>query len=114
MAEYIGNKIQDPIKDNPHLSQIKNSSENLDELDIKRKKRSFSEENWLYWIRIAFMIVATIISFAIIIVLFWNILAPEDWRWLQETDIATLKNIATTIIVGLIMSFATAYLFRRK
>lgn len=114
MAYYSGNKIQDPIKNNSELSKTKNPTENVDELDVKRKKRDYNEENWFFWVRMLFLLGASFVSFLIIFILFWNILMPVDWRWLCDDDLKTVKDIAVTIIVGLIMSFSTTYLFRRK
>lgn len=112
MDNYSKNKLHDPIKDLT-VTQ-KNTTENLDELEIKRQKRSFSEENWLYWIRIGFMLLASCLSIVIIFTLFWHILVPREWRWLEENDIMLIKDIAITIIVGILLSLGTTYLIRKK
>lgn len=108
------NQIIDPLNGNIAANKTKKSTENLDELDVKRKKRDYTEENWFFWVRMFFLLGSSVASFAIIFTLFWNILAPAENRWLFDEDIKRVKDLAITIIVGLIMSFSTTYLFRKK
>jgi hypothetical protein len=81
-------------------------------LKTRRDEMSFSEEKWFFKVRVSFLVLASACS-AISVFLF-NILMPERWRWLSEGDLAKIKGLAITIIVGLIMSGATTYFFRRK
>jgi len=72
------------------------------------------EKNWLSWIRIGLTVFVAVMTVAIIAIFLFHLIAPGAWRWLTPDDINTIKGLAITLVVGLVMSGVTAYFFKRK
>lgn len=74
----------------------------------------FKEEYWFYCVRVGFLILSAFLSLAVVAVYMWHVIGPESLRWLCESDLTRLKDLAITIIVGLLMSTTTTYFFKRN
>ncbi|MDR3280137.1 MAG: hypothetical protein LBT23_06470 [Synergistaceae bacterium] len=83
-------------------------------LDYKRRVMSFNEERWFYYVRVFFLLMSSICSAAIAIVFLFHITAPERFRWLNSNELERIRELALTIIVGLVMSGSTTYFFKKK
>lgn len=110
-------KLHDPIQegvlDGPNGANG-NGSDDPDEYAPKRRFMLWREEVWLYWVRVGFLLVSALGSFSVISIYMWHLTAPQTWRWLCDADISKLKDLAITIIVGLIMSATTTYFFKKN
>jgi hypothetical protein len=73
-----------------------------------------AEAIWLYRTRIFFLAIASLCTAATILIYLWHLLIPAELRWLAPSDLARIEGLAVTIIVGLVMSGATAYFFKKK
>lgn len=109
-------EIRDPFA---NCDEVENTPDNAtpedpDEYGRKRRKMHFQEDVWLYWVRIGFLIATSLGTFGVISVYMWHLVAPANWRWLCEPDIMKLKDLAITIIVGLVMSITTSYFFKKE
>jgi hypothetical protein len=100
--------LRPDIKENQSTSDSKDSA--IDR-QFNQKKR---ESIWLYRIRIFFLLIASFCTASLIIVYLWHLVVSVRWRWLTPNDMARIEGLAVTIIVGLIMSGATTYFFKRK
>jgi hypothetical protein len=83
-------------------------------LKTRREEMSFSEERWFFYVRMSFLFFASIGSAVCVSVFLFNLFAPQRWRWLNESDLSKISDLAITIVVGLIMSGATTYFFKKK
>lgn len=99
----------------PDISESNSPGTNKDVDEYSHKLRGwvYVENRLLYWIRFVFLIFTTILSLGVVTTYMWHLVGPESCRWLQGGDISKLKDLALTIIVGLIMSFATSYFFSK-
>ena len=84
------------------------------EFEHGRRKMSYQEDVCLYWVRVAFLVLGSLLTFGVIFVFISHLIMPISWRWLDDSELVKLKDIAVTIIVGLLMSAITAYFFKRK
>ena len=84
------------------------------ELDGNRKRMAFSEERWLYRVKITFIFCFSVMGMLAVAIFLFHLVAPESWRWLTENELSKIKELTLSIIVGLIMSSSTVYFFRRK
>lgn len=108
-------QICDPIQGDDQLSATQGkSNENVDEYEPKRRQLNFKEENWFYRVRVAFLIIVSSFTLGIIFCYLWHLVAPKEWRWLEDIKESGLKDLALSIIVGLSMSLITTYFFKRK
>lgn len=55
----------------------------------------------------------TLCAALVLIVFVWHILAPKEWRWLPDAEIASLKSLALTLFGALAMSIATLFYTKR-
>lgn len=85
-----------------------------DEYSVERKKMSFKEERWFYFVRVGFLVVSSVLTFFVVVIYMWHLLGPSSYRWLCSDDLVKLKDLAITIIVGLLMSTTTTYFFKRN
>ena len=83
-------------------------------IEQRRKELSFKEERWLYRTRIFFLGLASFCTALVIVIFLWHMVAVERWRWLSADEVSRIKELAVTIVVGLVMSGATTYFFKRK
>lgn len=80
----------------------------------KRQAMSYHEDRWFYWVRVGFLLLASVVSAAIVIIYLWHLVMPQNLRWLCDNDFSRLKDLALTIIVGIILSLTTTYFFNKK
>ncbi len=73
-----------------------------------------NEEKWLYWVRLFFLILAVLITSSVVLIYLWHLCAPECLRWLKVADLTKIKDLATTIIVGLVLSISTTFFFKKN
>ncbi len=102
--------------DKPDISPSEDDecgSNNDEPLAKQRKAIQAKEEKWLSNIRMIFLCLAVSITTIVLIVYFWHLCAPECVRWLDNTDLIKIKDLATTIIVGLILSISTTFFFKK-
>lgn len=90
------------------------ASADPDTYQCARDKMSFKEEVWFYCVRVAFLVISAVLTFSVVAVYMWHVVGPEKWRWLCDSDLTRLKDLAITIIVGLLMSTTTTYFFKRN
>jgi pilus assembly protein TadC len=83
-------------------------------LEHARARMSFNEDRWLYWVRVFFILVLSIMTIGVIFIFLWHLLTPQYWRWLDPAEVEGIKGLAVTIIVGLAMSAVTSIFFRKK
>ena len=101
----------DPL-DDPNSTTT--SREDVDaDLDKRRKVRDYNEENWFYWLRIVGAIVVTALTFALVIVYLWHLVAPTEWRWVLVDDLEKLERLSATVLAGVIATLSVSYVFRR-
>jgi hypothetical protein len=97
---------------------IHDTPDEIDLLDATIVDKPFdvdrAEAIWLYRTRIFFLALASFCSAATIVAYLWHLLVPAKWRWLASNDLARIEGLAITIIVGLVMSGATTYFFKKK
>lgn len=99
----------------PDISDAGSASDaDVDEFQCARNKMSFKEEFWFYCVRVGFLLLSSFLSLAVVIVYMWHVIGPESLRWLCDSDLSRLKDLAITIIVGLLMSTTTTYFFKRN
>lgn len=53
------------------------------------------------------VLVVSIVFIVIFLVYFWHLLTP--WRWLTESELEHIKNLALSIVVGVTANFASGY-----
>lgn len=70
----------------------------------ERQRMSFREDVWFYWVRVGFLLFASLATLGVITVYMLHLVMPADWRWLCDSDMTRLKDLSLTIIVGLLMS----------
>lgn len=85
----------------------------VDSFKKLRNKMLFGEEKCLYWIRISFLIVSVVATFGIVGIYVWHLVAPLSYRWLLDNDLTKIKDLALTIITGIILSQTTSYFFKK-
>ena len=94
------------------------SDENIDKQDVpfhvERQKMSYQEDQWFFWVRVGFLVFSSFLTVAVVTIFLWHLVAPSPARWLPEADLAKIKDVALAIIVGLVMSGATTYFFKKK
>lgn len=105
-------EIIDPMTNAPVGGN--NSNRDVDEYAPRRRFMSYREDVWLYWVRVFFLVFSCLATLAVVTVYMWHLVAPTYWRWLADIEISKLKDLALTIIVGLIMSATTTYFLRKK
>lgn len=86
----------------------------VDSFKKLRNKMLFGEEKCLYWIRISFLIVSVVATFGIVGIYVWHLVAPLSYRWLLDNDLTKIKDLALTIITGIILSQTTSYFFKKR
>jgi len=82
---------------------------------IINKEKPYANEEWtLSWSRIA-VIWFGVASFIVTVFIFlWHHLAPVNLRWLSGTDLDKISTFTLSIVVGILISATTTYLFTRK
>ena len=106
-------EIRDPIG-NDTIEASQNADADIDEYAQERRKLSFKETAWFYRVRVGFLLATSIATSCIVIIYLWHLLAPHSARWLDARNVAEIRDLAVTIIVGMSMSFTTTYFFKRK
>ena len=109
--------IRDPLTTDENCyaqEKTADSSADPDEYGTKRRSMHFKEEVWFYWVRVGFLIVSAFGSFSVVLVYMWHLIGPSSCRWLCENELTKLKELALTIIVGLLMSVTTTYFFKKN
>lgn len=108
-------EILDPIKSEPSKAKTgKDQNKDVDELAVKREFMTFREEVWFYWVRVIILVAAAFGTIGVVGVYMWHIVGPASCRWLCDTDLTKLKDLAITVVVGMLMSVATTYFFRKN
>lgn len=110
-------EIRDPITTDESCytqKRIADGSADPDEYGKKRRSMHFKEEVWFYWVRVGFLIVSALGCLAVVFVYMWHLIGPNSYRWLCDSDLTKLKELALTIIVGLLMSVTTTYFFKKN
>ena len=92
--------------------------------DLREKQRETDEENivdrplneekMLSYVRRYFVWFGVAIFTMVMIVFFWNLLAPEKLRWLSSSEMDRISNLAVSIIVGLLISAMATYFFSKR
>lgn len=110
---WTGQKINVQIESD---ESSQDSTTNPDEIAFakERQKMSFQEEKWFYWVRVSFLLMISILTFSTVFIYLLHLFLPTYWRWLSSEDIAQVRDLAITIIVGLTMSTTTTYFFKKK
>lgn len=80
----------------------------------ERAKMSFREDHWHFCVRVGLLLATAILTLLTVFTFVYHLIAPSGWHWLGSQELTRLKDIAGNIIVGLLMSSATAYYFKRK
>lgn len=107
------------LKINPPQG-IEGSTESACDEDIERpftrerQRMSFREDVWFYWVRVGFLLFASLATLGVVSIYMLHLVIPVEWRWLCDSDMTRLKDLSLTIIVGLLMSVTTTYFFRKK
>lgn len=111
----MAKKIIEPPKE---LADIPVDAASTDDIDKpygkERAKLSYHEDRWFFWVRVIFLLVASLGTLSVVLVYLWHLAGPLSARWLPDADIIKLKDLAITIIVGLVMSVTTTYFFKKK
>ena len=80
----------------------------------ERAKMDFHEDRWLYWIRVILLFFVLLMTLAVLFTFVFHIIMPQEWRWLSIDESKYIRDLAVTIIAGLIMSIVTAYYFKKR
>lgn len=80
----------------------KSKNENITEIEHSVKFRT-SENKHFHWLRIIFIWVSGLVLIAMGLIMAWHFVASEQWRWLSESEITNLKNMATTGVLGAVL-----------
>lgn len=108
-------EIRDPILAEPTPAAASlDADADIDEFAPERRKQDFKEATWFYRVRVCFLLATSVVASCIVIVYLWHLVMPHSARWLDTHNVAEIKDLAVTIIVGLSMSFTTTYFFKRK
>ena len=107
------NKMSRYKAPNLPLAASQSEGEELDEKAYKREQRRLALSKAIFGNRISFLFFGTLaaITLAFLVIFFLHLLAPESWRWLPAEEVESLKTLAISIMVGLLMSSITSYFF---
>lgn len=72
-----------------------------------------SEEWWLHYVRIGFLVLTVVVTAIIVLIYLWHLVAKHEWLWLSPENLSSLEKLAITIITGLILSLSTSYFLRK-
>lgn len=84
------------------------------ELEEKRKRRSFSEETWFYYVRIIFLGFVSCLGLAIASSYILHLILSPSCHWLTQDQLANLKDLTISIVTGAIISQVTTYFLTKK
>ena len=102
----------------PNLSRSTAQTEELEPdekaYNEQTRKLALSKAKFGNWVRSAFLGGLAVITLVFLFVFFWHLLAPVDMRWLPIEEVESLKSLAISIMVGLIMSSVTFYFFTNQ
>ncbi|MCR5813908.1 MAG: hypothetical protein K6G15_05415 [Desulfovibrio sp.] len=73
-----------------------------------------SEEWWLHYVRIGFLVLTVVVTTIIVLIYLWHLVAKHEWLWLSPENLSSLEKLAITIITGLILSLSTSYFFKKN
>jgi hypothetical protein len=97
---------------------IRDVADKADSKDAQIVDRPFDADKveaiWLFWTRMFFLGLAAVCTAGIIVVYLLHLAISPRWRWLSPSDLTRIEGLAITIIVGLVMSGATTYFFKKK
>ena len=98
----------------PHIQKVYKEDPADEPFRQEREELSFKEECWLYRTRIFFLALASFCTASVIMTFLWHLITKPEWHWLDVVEVNSIKELAVTIIVGLVMSGATTYFFKKK
>jgi hypothetical protein len=107
-----GIKTADEILEEQPQAEEKDFSDKP--LEYKRKELFFKEELWFYYVRVFFLLLSAICSATVVVIFLFHLTMPERFRWLDGNELERIRELALTIIVGLVMSGSTTYFFKKK
>ena len=84
------------------------------ELEEKRKRRSFREETWFYYVRIVFLGFVSVLGLVVASSYVLHLILPESWRWLSSDQLSSLKDVTISIVTGALISQVTTYFLSKK
>lgn len=101
------------IKLRPIPPSLKRSVPNETEEDVDSRINT-NEKKWQYQLRLGLSFFAVIMTVAIVGIFVFHMITPESWRWLSPEDLKNIRDLAVTIIVGLVLSVVTTNFFKKK
>lgn len=96
-AERLEDSIQE-IEEGPDFD-LKEAERDAQIKDIKVR----------FWVKIAALIVFTIIGAGIVLTYVCHLIFPKEWKWLEPDAVLAIKDLALSIATGVSLSLATKF-----
>ena len=79
-----------------------------------RRRLSYREDVWQHYLRVGLLSFAALVASLAVSIFLLHLFSPTAWRWLNDSDLTRIKELALTIIVGIIVSSGILSIFKRK
>ena len=83
-------------------------------LAAKRAKLVYAEEWVLFVARVVLLSSIVFLTVAVLGTFVWHMIGPQPKRWLSVDEEKHIRDLAVTIIAGLLMSMITTYIYNKK
>ena len=94
---------------NQHLKKalgVPSSQDHKRDLDLTDPNIEKTEKTILFWIKMIGLGVLAFLGLSILVVYTLHLLLPEEHRWLTSSGLETIKDLTTSIVAGLLMSWS--------
>ena len=91
----------------PHPEEDLHEREDRDVFD---ERLAQSEKTVRHYVKMSLIWFLAALACIVISVYFWNLLAPDCWRWMSDKNMEQVQGIVISIVSGLIMSLAISNL----